>query len=80
MTMVMSETVYTASKLKAELLGVLDEVEASGETVLVTKYGRAVARIVPVEDSAPLAGSVTFEVPDDDLLAPVDEDWAAERA
>lgn len=79
-TMVMGESTYTASRLKAELLGVLDEVAASGEPVLVTKHGRPVARIVAIGDDGPLAGSVTFHVSDDELILPVGEPWDADRA
>ncbi len=78
--MVMSDRIYTATRLKAELLGVLDEVEASGRPVTVTKHGRPVARLVPAAEPAPLAGSVTFLVDDETLLAPLDEPWDAERA
>lgn len=74
--MVMSERTYTASRLKAELLGVLDTVEASGDTVIVTKHGRPVARIVPVADSGSLLGSVTYD-DEDDLLRPLDVEWNA---
>lgn len=78
--MVMSEASYTATRLKAELLGVLDRVQASGEPVVVTKHGRPVARIVPIEDGAPLAGSVRFLVDEDELLRPVDASWDAESS
>jgi len=78
--MVMSDTVYTASRLKAELLGVLDAVEASGEPVVVTKHGRPIARLVPIVDEGPLRHSVTFLVPDDELLLPIDEGWDADPA
>lgn len=78
--MVMSEPSYTATRLKAELLGVLDRVEASGESVVVTKHGRPVARLVPIPDDAPLAGSVRFLVDDEALIAPLDEPWDAQTA
>ena len=78
MTMVMTEPrTYTATRLKAELLGVLDDVEATGEPIVVTKHGRAVARVVPMAAPSPLAGSVRFLVPDDELLAPIDSTWDA---
>lgn len=40
----------SASEAKAKLLGLLDEVER-GESVVVTRHGRAVARLVPEEDA-----------------------------
>jgi prevent-host-death family protein len=78
--MVMSERTYTASRLKAELLGVLDGVAGTGEPVVVTKHGRPVARIVPIASELPLRGSVTFLVDDDELIRPLDESWDAETA
>lgn len=75
----MNETSITATKLKAELLRVLDEVSAGGAPVVVTKFGKPVARLVPVEDGAPLEGSVKFLVSDDDLIRPIDVEWDVER-
>lgn len=78
MTMVMSDPrTFTASRLKAELLGVLDDVERSGTPVTVTKHGRAVARIVPMSSPTDMTGSVRFLDDDDALLEPVDESWDA---
>ncbi len=77
-TMVMSDKLITATRLKAELLGVLDAVAATGDPVTVTKHGRPVARVVPIAAAAPLADSVRFLVSDDELLAPVDAPWEAE--
>jgi prevent-host-death family protein len=37
-----------AGKFKATCLGLLDEVEAKREPVIVTKNGRAVAQLVPM--------------------------------
>jgi prevent-host-death family protein len=38
-----------AGKFKATCLGVLDEVQAKREPVLVTKNGKPVAKVVPLE-------------------------------
>jgi prevent-host-death family protein len=75
MTMVMSERIMSASQFKAKCLAVLDEVASSGTTVVVTKRGKAVARVVPAEAPRSLQGSVTFNVSDDELIAPLDEPW-----
>jgi prevent-host-death family protein len=77
MTMVMKE--ISASRFKAECLALLDRVAVSGEELVVTKRGRAVARVVPVEPPAPLRGSVTYLADDDDLWAPLGDAWDAER-
>lgn len=75
----MTDRIYTASRLNAELLDVLDSVDRSGESVTITKDGRPVARIVPFAEAAPLAGSVTFHITDDELAAPSEEAWHADR-
>jgi prevent-host-death family protein len=66
-----------AGRFKAECLALLDEVAATGAELVVTKRGRPVARLVPVEEPAGLEGSVSFNVSDDELIAPVDVAWDA---
>jgi prevent-host-death family protein len=39
-----------AGEFKAKCLAVMDEVQASGEPVVLTKRGKPVARLVPLED------------------------------
>jgi prevent-host-death family protein len=61
MTMVMidltsrSEPVRTiaAGEFKAKCLAVMAEVSSTGQPVLVTKRGKPLARVLPVEESAP---------------------------
>ncbi|HEV3318548.1 MAG TPA: type II toxin-antitoxin system Phd/YefM family antitoxin [Solirubrobacteraceae bacterium] len=72
----MSRTI-SASQFKAQCLAMLDEVAATGEEVVVTKRGRAVARVLAATEPESLRGSVTFNVPDEDLIAPLDIDWDA---
>jgi prevent-host-death family protein len=67
----------TASRFKAQCLALLDEVAQTGESLLITKRGQPVARVGPVEEPASLRGSVTFEVSDEELLAPLGEHWDA---
>lgn len=68
----------TATRFKAQCLALLDEA-ASGEEIVVTKYGRPVARVVAAEPPPDLRGSVTFHVDDDALIEPLGVDWDAER-
>jgi len=77
MTMVMTE--IKASDFKARCLALIDEVASTGRPLTVTKRGRPLARLVPVEEPASLAGSVTYEVDEEELLAPLDVDWGAEQ-
>lgn len=68
-----------ASRFKAECLALLDEVAEVGDSLIVTKRGRPVAVVAPIQEPASLRGSVRFNVPDDDLLAPLAERWDADR-
>jgi prevent-host-death family protein len=77
MTMVMSNRVVSASKFKAECLAMLDEVAATGEEIVVTKRGRAVARVSPATRPESLRGSVAFNVSDEELIEPLDVGWDA---
>lgn len=66
-----------AGEFKARCLKLLDEVASTHRSVIVTKRGRPVARVVPIDDTPPdLTGSVLFE---GDLLSPIDEKWDAEK-
>ena len=55
----------------------LDEVERGETTIVLTRNGVPIARVVPFASPAPLTGSVEFLVDDDQLLEPVDVGWEA---
>jgi prevent-host-death family protein len=76
----MSQRIVTASRFKAHCLALLDEVSATGEEIVVTKRGRAVARVVAAVEPSSLLGSVTFNVDDEELTRPLGERWDAEQA
>lgn len=66
-----------AGQFKTHCLSLLDEVAKTHEAIIVTKYGKPVARIVPCNHSSivsenPLKGSIVFE---DDIVSPIDVDW-----
>ncbi len=69
----------SASRFRATCLKLLDDIARSGDELIVTKRGRPVAKVVPVESPeelrAPvrddLRGSITYLVDDDELLEPV---------
>lgn len=75
MTMVMASRTVSASEFKAKCLAMLDEVAATGEEIVITKHGRAVAHISAATAPASLRGSVTFNVSDEDLVEPLDIEW-----
>lgn len=66
-----------AGQFKAKCLAILDEVQQRRETIVVTKRGRPVARITPIdsaEDRSSLEGSVLRE---DDIVGPFHDAWDA---
>ncbi|MGL6278843.1 MAG: type II toxin-antitoxin system Phd/YefM family antitoxin [Gaiella sp.] len=76
-TVVHVERRISATKFKATCLALLDEVAETGETIVVTKHGRPVARVSAVEPPPSLEGSVTFLVSDEELITPLDVEWDA---
>jgi prevent-host-death family protein len=66
-----------ASEFKAKCLVVMDEVQARRVEVIVTKRGKPVAKLVPVDDAP--AGAFGFMrgtvVAHADLVAPDDDAW-----
>jgi prevent-host-death family protein len=70
-----------ATSFKDTCLQLLDRVQQTREEIVVTKYGRPVAKLVAFDPSADhffghLAGSVTVH---GDIVAPLDEAWDAEN-
>jgi prevent-host-death family protein len=57
-----------ASEFKAKCLALLDEVAETKEELVVTKRGKAVAKVVPAEEPRSLIGTVTYNISDDELV------------
>ncbi|HXY81162.1 MAG TPA: type II toxin-antitoxin system Phd/YefM family antitoxin, partial [Gaiellaceae bacterium] len=57
-----------ASEFKAKCLALLDEVAQTRKTLVVTKRGKPVAHVVPVEEPRSLIGSVTYHISDEELV------------
>jgi len=64
-----------AGEFKARCLALLDEVATSGQEIVVTKRGVAVARVAPLAEPESLAGSITHET---DIVSPLGGPWMAE--
>lgn len=71
----MAQRTIPASQFKAKCLALLDEVAENKQPLVITKRGKPVARVVPVEKPRSLVGSVEFLVSDDELMKPLWEDW-----
>lgn len=66
-----------AGEFKARCLRLMDEVEHQRTPIFITKRGKPVAKLVPVDDEVPLlfgllSGSV---IATGDITAPLDEVW-----
>lgn len=76
----MTEVTVQASAFKARCLALLDEVAHLHSTIVVTKHGKPVAKLVPIADTAqPTTGSVTLLAEDDEAYFATGETWHAER-
>ncbi|MFX0203762.1 MAG: type II toxin-antitoxin system Phd/YefM family antitoxin [Candidatus Hodarchaeota archaeon] len=68
----------SVSKFKAPCLSVLEEVKNKKKRILITKRGKPIAELIPVDEKkkdVPLKDTVTFL---GDIISPVSEDeWEA---
>jgi prevent-host-death family protein len=73
-----SESRIQASAFKARCLALLDQVAQSRTTVVVTKHGKPVAKLVPLDDPLSTEGSVTLLADDDAAYFTTAERWDAD--
>jgi len=76
-TTMVKPRIIKASDFKARCLKIMDEVEKTGQEVVITKNGRPVSKLVPVQERpkslyGALRDSVTIL---GDIISPVDVDW-----
>ena len=69
-----------AGQFKAQCLQLMDQVQQSREEIVITKHGKPVAKLVPVDESKPrsalgyLQGTVEIV---GDIVSPLEEEWEA---
>lgn len=69
-----------ASRFKAECLAILDQVQRMKIAFTVTKHGRPIARLVPLDDEVrPTMGSVRLVAEDDAAYYSTAQEWDVER-
>ena len=71
-----------AGQFKAKCLKLMDHVRETHEPVVITKFGKPVAKLVPVEEKGrePLFGILRdAAMVKGDIVAPAGEKWDAER-
>ena len=77
----MQQKTIMASTFKARCLALLDQVEIDRVPLVITKRGRAIARVVPMEDAATgrsTMRSVRLVAESDAAYYGTDEAWDAE--
>ena len=79
----MTETLrIPAGEFKAKCLKLMDQVRESGREIVITKRGKPVAKLVPLEpkERPPLFGCMkgTFEITGD-IVSPIDVEWDATK-
>jgi len=68
------------SEFKARCLGLLDEVASSHQMLIITKFGKPIARVMPIENTKPpLLGSWKgmMEVEGDIVHFDTSDEWEA---
>lgn len=70
-------TTIGAGEFKARCLQLMDDVAERHTEIVITKYGKPVAKLVPVEEEVPdsfgaMAGTVEYR---GDIVAPDHESW-----
>lgn len=69
-----------AGEFKAKCLQLLDDVAAQRGTLIITKHGKPVAKLVPVEPEQKLFGALKGSVVEaTDIVTSIDADWEAAR-
>jgi prevent-host-death family protein len=78
-----NEVEIPAGEFKTRCLKLMDEVRASRRPIVITKRGKPVARLVPVEDPTArreifgcMKGTVTIC---GDIVGPTGEEWHAQK-
>jgi len=66
-----------AGDFKARCLALLDDVARNRTEIIVTKHGRPVARVVPIEMAPSTEGSITLLAEDEDAYFSTGERWDA---
>jgi len=69
-----------AGKFKAHCLKLLDEVAATREPLIITKFGKPVAQVVPLPARQKLFGALKGSVLwEGDIISPLDVEWEANK-
>ncbi len=82
--MTMKKNTYSVSQFKAESLGLLEKITKTGESIIVTKRGKPIAKVVPIAEPGfdkpilgKLKGTIVSEI---DIITPLGSQlWKATK-
>lgn len=66
-----------ASEFKAKCLKMLDTLSSSGETVIITKHGKPVAKVLPYGNTRIIAGFLQGQIAYKATTDTHDDSWSA---
>lgn len=74
------QTAIGAGEFKAKCLQLLDDVAEKRGTLVITKHGKPVAKLVPVEPEQRLFGALKGSVVGEmDIVSPINSEWEAAK-
>ena len=74
------QTHVPAGEFKAHCLQLMDEVAATGQPLIITKRGKPVAKLVPLESGEPEFGCMKAKTRIvGDITRPIGEHWNADN-
>lgn len=70
------QTVIAAGDFKAKCLKLLDDVAQTRESLVITKHGKPLAKLVPMPPEKELFGALADSVlKENDIISPLENDW-----
>jgi len=74
------QTQVPAGEFKAHCLQLMNEVAATGQALVITKRGRPIAKLVPIESGEPEFGCMKAKTRIvGDIISPIGEHWNADN-
>ena len=75
-----ADSVIGAGDFKARCLKLLDIVAETRQSLIITKHGKPVAKLVPMPPETELFGALAGSVlKEGDIVSPLDEEWESAR-
>ncbi|MBK9161995.1 MAG: type II toxin-antitoxin system Phd/YefM family antitoxin [Nitrosomonadales bacterium] len=74
------QTAIGAGEFKSKCLKLLDDIAEKRGTLVITKHGKPVAKLVPIEPEQHLFGALKGSVVGEtDIVSPINAEWEAAK-